>query len=104
MNSELVFTRVPPPSATPAAPTRSGGRRDKMVVGRHIPAAAVEQYRKLAAALHHAQVQHGTKVVMMATTLAGEGKTLTATTLALSLSESSRRLVALIDADVWRPT
>jgi capsular exopolysaccharide synthesis family protein len=73
-------------------------------MGRNMPAAAVEQYRKLAAALHHAQVQHGTKVVMMASTLAGEGKTLTATNLALTLSESYRRRVALIDADLRRPT
>jgi capsular exopolysaccharide synthesis family protein len=104
MNAELVFTRVAPPSFGPVAATRSGGRRDKMVLGRHIPAAAVEQYRKLAAALHHAQVQHGTKVVMMASTLAGEGKTLTATNLALTLSGSYRRRVALIDADLRRPT
>ena len=103
MTGELVFTRVaPPPFAAPVI--RAGGRRDKLVMGRHIPAAAVEQYRKLAAALHHAQVQHGTKVVMMASTLAGEGKTLTATNLALTLSESYRRRVALIDADLRRPT
>jgi capsular exopolysaccharide synthesis family protein len=103
VNRELVFTRVaPPPFAAPA--TRAGGRRDKLVMARSMPAAAVEQYRKLAAALHHSQVQHGTKVVMMASTLAGEGKTLTATNLALTLSESYRRRVALIDADLRRPT
>jgi protein-tyrosine kinase len=104
MNPELVFTRIAPPPFGPAPVTRSGGRRDKLVMGRNIPAAAVEQYRKLAAALHHAQVQHGTKVVMMASTMAGEGKTLTATNLALTLSDSYRRRVALIDADLRRPT
>jgi len=104
VSPDLVFTRVAPPAFSPAPSLRTGGRRDKMVLGRHIPAAAVEQYRKLAAALHHAQVQHGTKVVMMASTLAGEGKTLTATNLALTLSESYRRRVALIDADLRRPT
>ena len=104
MTGEVVFTRVPPPPFGPAPVTRSGGRRDKLVMARHIPAAAVEQYRKLAAALHHSQVQHGTKVVMMASTLAGEGKTLTATNLALTMSESYRRRVALIDADLRRPT
>jgi protein-tyrosine kinase len=103
VNRDLVFTRVaPPPFAAPAM--RSGGRRDKLVLGRNMPAAAVEQYRKLAAGLHHAQAQRGTKVVMMASTLAGEGKTLTATNLALTLSESYRRRVALIDADLRRPT
>jgi protein-tyrosine kinase len=103
VSRDLVFTRVaPPPFAE--APIRAGGRRDKLVIGRNMPAAAVEQYRKLAAGLHHAQVQHGTKLVMMASTLAGEGKTLTATNLALTLSESYRRKVALIDADLRRPT
>jgi len=98
------FTRVAPPPFATTPSMRSGGRRDKLVLGRNIPAAAVEQYRKLAAGLHQAQVQHGTKVVMMASTLAGEGKTLTATNLALTLSESYRRRVALIDADLRRPT
>jgi capsular exopolysaccharide synthesis family protein len=104
VSRSLGFTHVAPPSFAPAPPMRAGGRRDKTVLGRNIPAAAVEQYRKLAAGLHHAQVQHGTKVVMMASTLAGEGKTLTATNLALTLSESYRRRVALIDADLRRPT
>jgi capsular exopolysaccharide synthesis family protein len=103
VNRELSFTRVaPPPFSAPAL--RSGGRREKLVLASHMPAAAVEQYRKLAASLHHAQTQHGTKVVMMASTLAGEGKTLTATNLALTLSESYRRRVALIDGDLRRPT
>ena len=40
---------------------------------------------------------------MVASALAGEGKTLTATNLALTLSESYRRRVLLIDADLRRP-
>ena len=48
----------------------------------------VEQYRRLAATLHHAQSDDGIKVVMVASALAGEGKTLTAVNLALTLSES----------------
>ena len=104
MSPDLVFTRVAPPPFGPAPAMRSGGRRDKLVIGRHVPPAAVEQYRKLAGSLHHAQMQHGVRVVMLASTLAGEGKTLTATNLALTLSESYRRRVALIDADLRRPT
>lgn len=63
----------------------------------------VEQYRRLAAALHHAQVDNGIKVVMVASAVAGEGKTLTAVNLALTLSRSYRRRVLLIDADMRRP-
>jgi capsular exopolysaccharide synthesis family protein len=66
--------------------------------------AALEQYRKLAAALHHAQTESGTKVVMMASALPGEGKSLTAINLALTLSESYHRRVLLLDADLRRPT
>jgi capsular exopolysaccharide synthesis family protein len=102
------FTRVSPPPDTGLF-SRRGGRRTrdgnaKLVVGHDMRPGAIEQYRKLAASLHHAQTQQGIKIVMMASTLAGEGKTLTATNLALTLSESYRRRVALIDADLRRPT
>jgi capsular exopolysaccharide synthesis family protein len=64
----------------------------------------VEQYRKLAGILHHAQLERSLKVVMVTSAMAGEGKTLTATNLALTFSESYRRSVLLIDADLRRPT
>ena len=64
----------------------------------------VEQYRKLAGTLHHAQLERNIRTVMISSALAGEGKTLTATNLALTLSESFRRQVLLIDADLRRPT
>ena len=64
----------------------------------------VEQYRRLAAVLHHAQVERGVKVIMLASAQAGEGKTLTAVNLALTLSESYKRRVLLIDADLRRPS
>ena len=64
----------------------------------------VEQYRKLAGVLHHAQLSKNLKTVLVTSAMAGEGKTLTATNLALTLSESYRRSVLLIDADLRRPT
>ena len=64
---------------------------------------SVEQYRRLAARLHLAQAEHGIKVVMVASALPGEGKTLTATNLALTLSESYHRNVLLVDGDLRRP-
>jgi protein-tyrosine kinase len=64
----------------------------------------IEQYRHLAAVLHQAQVERGIKVVMLASAEAAEGKTLTAANLALTLSESYRRRVLLIDADLRRPS
>lgn len=64
----------------------------------------VEQYRRVAATLHHLQEQRGTKVLMVASASMAEGKTLTAANLALTLSESYQRRVLLIDADMRRPS
>jgi capsular exopolysaccharide synthesis family protein len=75
----------------------------KVVTGRDIEPGSVEQYRRLAATLHHTQVERGTKKVMVASAVAGEGKTLTALNLALTLSESYHRRVVLIDADLRNP-
>jgi capsular exopolysaccharide synthesis family protein len=84
-------------------------RTDPDLVGKLVgtdgfSSAALEQYRKLAAILHHAQVERGIKVIMTASALPGEGKSLTAVNLALTLSESYHRRVMLIDADLRRPT
>jgi protein-tyrosine kinase len=64
---------------------------------------SVEQYRRLAARLYLAQAEHNTKIVMVTSALPGEGKTLTATNLALTLSESYKLKVLLIDGDLRRP-
>lgn len=77
---------------------------EKLVTTSSAPAASVEQYRRLAGLLHHAQVERNIKLVMVTSSVASEGKTLTATNLALTLSESYRREVLLIDADLRRPT
>jgi capsular exopolysaccharide synthesis family protein len=75
----------------------------KLVVMPSVPHAAVEQYRRLAASLHHTKLQKDTKVVMLTSASPGEGKTLTSVNLALTLSQSYRRNVLLIDADLRRP-
>jgi len=77
---------------------------EKIVATPDIRPAFVEQYRKLAGVLHHAQLEKNLKVVMVTSAMAGEGKTLTSTNLALTFSESYRRTVLLIDADLRRPT
>ena len=65
---------------------------------------AMEQYRKLAAILHHAQVERGVKVIMTSSAMPGEGKSLTSVNLALTLSDSYRKRVLLVDVDLRRPT
>jgi receptor protein-tyrosine kinase len=76
---------------------------ERLVVHHDAEPVAVEQYRRLAGVLHQAQVDAGIRVVMVASAQAAEGKTLTAANLALTLSESYRRRVLLIDADLRRP-
>jgi capsular exopolysaccharide synthesis family protein len=76
---------------------------EKLVVDPRIPPGSREQYRRLAAVLHDAQAVSGLKVVMVASAVAGEGKTLTAVNLALTLSGSYRKRVIVIDADLRRP-
>ena len=96
------------PLAAPLAPASLSERlgpslEQKVVVGRKTRRSSIEQYRNLAGALHQIQAVRKLKVVMVTSALAGEGKTLTATNLALTLSESYRRRVLLIDGDLRRP-
>jgi protein-tyrosine kinase len=69
-----------------------------------MPPVATEQYRRLAAILHHAQADKGLRVVLVTSAISGEGKSLTTTNLALTLTRSYERRVLLIDADLRRPT
>jgi capsular exopolysaccharide synthesis family protein len=62
----------------------------------------VEQFRALGARLH--QQPRSSGVVMVTSAIAGEGKTFTALNLALTLSESYRRRVVIVDADLRRPS
>ena len=101
-----------PEAAAPAAPPPSlalfqgfdPSVAERIVATPDIRPAFVEQYRKLAGVLHHAQLGKKIKIVMVTSAVAGEGKSLTATNLALTFSESYRRTVLLIDGDLRRPT
>lgn len=75
----------------------------RLVVNPDLPAIAIEQYRRLAATLHHLQEDRGVKRVLISSAVANEGKTLTSTNLALTLSHSYAKRVLLIDADLRRP-
>jgi protein-tyrosine kinase len=76
----------------------------RLVVSPRMPQVSVEQYRRLAASLHELQRQRGLKILMVSSAVPREGKTLTLTNLALTLSESFRQQVLIIDADLRRPT
>src|SRR5258707_12659364 len=106
-----------PLPATPTPPRFANGDDDsllsfsmsddlagKLVVGREVDQGLVEEYRRLAAILHNAQTTQRMRSVMIASAVAAEGKTLTATNIALTLSQSFERRVLLIDADLRRPS
>jgi capsular exopolysaccharide synthesis family protein len=99
--STPVVNGAPPTQLLERVETRIPG---KTVTDHEIAPESIEQYRRLAATLHHAQIARGLKVVMVTSALVGEGKTLTASNLALTLSESYKRHVLLIDADLRRPS
>lgn len=99
---------APPRRREPPAPAALQGCfpenvLDKIVVGTHADAGLVEQFRRVAAALHQAQTERRVRSVMVGSAVAAEGKTLTATNVALTLSHSFDRRVLLIDADLRRP-
>jgi protein-tyrosine kinase len=104
---ERPIVRPEPATATSVPPSVisrvAEDERRKMVVGEQADALLVEQYRHLAAALHKAQVECGYRSVMITSAVQSEGKTLTASNLALTLSHSYQRRVLLIDADLRRP-
>jgi protein-tyrosine kinase len=100
---ESAVARNESSTSVPLLERIDGSLAQKIVIDQSTMAASREQYRRLAATLHHAQTATGIKVVMIASAAPAEGKTLTAANLALTFSESYRRNVLLIDADLRRP-
>ena len=107
---------VPSPARTPIEPQVEHGLfaqpacrfneavKGKVVIGRDTSPVSIEQYRRLAATLHGLHVSSGLRTIMISSALPRDGKTLTTTNLALTLSESYGRRVLLIDADLRKPS
>jgi capsular exopolysaccharide synthesis family protein len=96
---------TPARDAAPLAPIDIPAKvADKLVIGPGVSPMIVEQYRRLAAALHDLQAQHGLRSLMVTSATPQEGKTLTISNLALTLSESYHQRVLLIDMDLRRPS
>ena len=76
----------------------------KLVISPDATPTAIEQYRRLGAVMYQAQANRRIKTAMVTSAFAAEGKSLSTANIALTLSESYRRRVLLIDADLRRPT
>lgn len=103
-NPSLPFVTLPPDGERLGVRELADLPGSRLILSREALPGAVEQYRRLAATLHHAQQQSGIRAVMVASAMPTEGKTLTAANLAVTLSESYRRRVLVIDADLRRPS
>ena len=102
--SLMTHAPIDEPRTPVAGIPEDGEVAEKLVVRNELDQSTVEQYRKLAATLHHAQTEKHLNVVMVSSAVPGDGKTLTSTNLALTLSESYHRRVLLIDADLRKPS
>ena len=80
------------------------GAIDRLVASKNAGPLVVEQFRSLAATLHRAQREQHLKSVIVTSPSPGDGKSHVAVNLALTLSDSYRRRVLLIDADLRRPS
>ena len=78
--------------------------QERLIASQNAHPGLAESFRRLAAALLNAQRSAPIKSVMITSAAPSDGKTITALNLALVLSESYRRRVLLIDADLRRPT
>jgi capsular exopolysaccharide synthesis family protein len=91
--------------AEPVQPTRKAQpSRDTLVRTADADPTTLDQFRRLGAVLHDAQLQTGLKVLMVSSAVPGEGKTFAIVNLAVTFAESFHRRVLLIDGDLRRPT
>ena len=96
---------VSPTGQAPAGLIRfSSKAREKLAAGPTADPGLTEQFRRLAATLHHARQANGLNCVMVTSARPGDGKTLTAVNLAIVLADSYRYNVLLVDADLRRPS
>jgi protein-tyrosine kinase len=93
-----------PPAGTARWGGFDAGAAERLVVSKTAGPLLVEQFRGLAATLHGAQGEQRLKSVIVTSPAPGDGKSYVAVNLALTLSDSYRRRVLLIDADLRRPT
>jgi len=96
-------TAVVQPAIAPVK-TASPRRIDRALVAAHAPDAAVSsQYRSICTRILHADQAAPVKVIMITSPGAGEGKSVTAANLALTMAREYQRPTCLIDANFRSP-
>jgi capsular exopolysaccharide synthesis family protein len=95
---------LPPAKPNRGAISFSSRWRERLAAGPDADPGLTEQFRRLAATLHHGHQNNDLRSVMVTSAVPGDGKTLTAVNLAVVLAESYRYNVLLLDADLRRPS
>jgi non-specific protein-tyrosine kinase len=112
------FRRIDVLDSPPSGPTASeptwpsddpavgpGGRLDPRLIAALAPASlAAEQFRSLRARLRRAENGRATRTIAITSPGKGDGKSLTAANLALTMSQEFQQRVLLLDGDLRRPS
>lgn len=94
----IEFTRILP------GETKSAARDTQRLISAMDDGEPVlDQLRSLAASLHQARTGRELRIIAVTSSVSGEGKTVLAANLALTLTRSYMRRVLMIDADLRRP-
>ena len=94
------------PTSRPVAPgTEREGKLDHRLVAALAPQSlAAEQYRSLRTRISGAENGHAVRAIIVTSPGKGDGKSLTAANLALTMAQEYQHRVLLVDADLRRPT
>jgi capsular exopolysaccharide synthesis family protein len=96
---------APPPILTSSLPVRevTGGIDHRLVAAVAPQSLAAEQYRSLRTRLARSENGRAVRAIIVTSPNKGDGKTLTAANLALTMAQEFQQRVLLIDADLRRP-
>jgi capsular exopolysaccharide synthesis family protein len=75
-----------------------------LVAGLAPKSLAAEQYRQLRTRLAHAENAHAMRAVLVTSPQKGEGKSITAANLALTMAQELQRRVVIVEADLRKPS
>ncbi|MBI1764323.1 MAG: CpsD/CapB family tyrosine-protein kinase [Acidobacteria bacterium] len=92
-----------PPRVSPAQ-VRPAQVHPRLMMLHEPHATGCEQYRTLRTELFHAAERELTQIIVVTSSIAGEGKTATTLNLALAIAQSPNRRVLVIDGDLRHPS
>jgi len=94
-------TAVPP--ATPARVMAAGPIDARLVIAQPVESPTAEQYRALRTRIVHADTGGPVNLLLVTSPGRGEGKTLTAANLALTMAQEYQQRICIVDGDLRTP-